>query len=68
VLQIAVDARPAIFERVLQAVVSEPDRARRNEMYNALGRARDGGVRRTTPAKPGRSCSRRPPEVISRHA
>jgi cytosol alanyl aminopeptidase len=41
VLQIAVDARPEIFERTLKDVVTETDRSRRQEMLNALASVRD---------------------------
>ncbi|MEO7095952.1 MAG: M1 family metallopeptidase [Polyangiales bacterium] len=41
VLDIAVDAQPALFARVLKDVRTEPDRARREEMYAALGGVRD---------------------------
>ncbi|HWO18600.1 MAG TPA: M1 family metallopeptidase [Kofleriaceae bacterium] len=41
VLSIAVDARPELFERVLQAVRREPERSRREEMLWALAGVRD---------------------------
>jgi alanyl aminopeptidase len=41
ILQIAVDARPEIFERTLKEVVTERDRSRRQEMLNALATVRD---------------------------
>ncbi len=41
VLVIAVDATPALFERILKEAPLEPDRARRQEMYAALARVRD---------------------------
>jgi hypothetical protein len=41
VLEIAVDARPEIFERILKEAPGEPDRAHRQEMYDALGTVRD---------------------------
>ena len=41
VLSIAVDAKPELFERIRKDVVTEPDRARRAEMFDALGSVRD---------------------------
>ena len=41
VLSIAVDAKPEVFERIRKDVVTEPDRARRLEMFSALGSVRD---------------------------
>jgi alanyl aminopeptidase len=41
VLRIGVDANPALFERVMKEIKTEPDRARREEMYEALGSVRD---------------------------
>ncbi len=41
VLVIAVDANPALFERILKDAPAETDRARRQEMYEALGSVRD---------------------------
>ncbi len=41
VLQIAVDARPAIFEDVFKAAAAEPDRSRRDAIFSALARVRD---------------------------
>ncbi|CAN5898873.1 M1 family metallopeptidase [soil metagenome] len=41
VLAIAVDAQPAVFARILKDVRTEPDRAHREEMYEALGETRD---------------------------
>ena len=41
VLQIAVDANPALFDRVLKEVVTEADRTRRQEMLRALATVRD---------------------------
>jgi hypothetical protein len=41
VLQIAVDARPEIFERTLKEVVTESDRSKRQEMLQALATVRD---------------------------
>ncbi len=41
VLEIAVDANPALFARILKDVRTEPDRAHREEMYEALGFTRD---------------------------
>ena len=41
VLAIAVDARPEVFERIRKDVVTERDRARRKEMFSALGAVRD---------------------------
>ncbi|HLL23148.1 MAG TPA: M1 family aminopeptidase, partial [Kofleriaceae bacterium] len=41
VLAIAVDAKPEIFERTLREVAAEPDRAKRNAMFDALGSVRD---------------------------
>ncbi len=40
-LAIAVDARPDLFARALRDVRTEPDRARRGELYAALGGVRD---------------------------
>lgn len=40
-LAIAVDAKPELFARILREVTDEPDRARRNSMYSALGGVRD---------------------------
>jgi alanyl aminopeptidase len=47
ILITAVDNRPALFERILREVASEPDRARRTEMYRALGRVHDPAQQRT---------------------
>ena len=41
VLSIAVDASPEVFDRILRDVRTEQDRARRGEMYGALGSVRD---------------------------
>src|SRR5260221_13144289 len=41
VLEIAVDARPDLFDRILKAVPAEPDRTRRDEMLGALSGVRD---------------------------
>ncbi|MBA3463790.1 MAG: M1 family metallopeptidase [Deltaproteobacteria bacterium] len=41
VLEIAVDAKPEVFARILKEVRTEPDRTRRDEMYGALGSVRD---------------------------
>ena len=41
ILDIAVDARPEMFARILKDVRTEPDRNRREEMYEALGAVRD---------------------------
>lgn len=41
VLDIAVDASPVLFAKILKEVRTEPDRARRQEMYDALGGVRD---------------------------
>ena len=41
VLEIAVDAKPELFAKILKAVRTEPDRAHREEMYAALARTRD---------------------------
>jgi alanyl aminopeptidase len=42
ILDIAVDASPALFDRVLKDVVAgEPDRSKRTEMLHALGAVRD---------------------------
>jgi hypothetical protein len=41
VLAIAVDAKPELFDRALEEVNQETDRARRNEIYQALGSVRD---------------------------
>ena len=41
VLEIAVDAKPEVFARILKEVRTEPDRRRRDEMYEALGAVRD---------------------------
>lgn len=41
VLQIAVDADNATFERILKGVPTEPDRGRRREMFEALAKVRD---------------------------
>ena len=46
VLQIAVDADPARFTTVEQSLATEPDRARRDEIYNALAKVRDGARQR----------------------
>ena len=41
VLQIAVDADPALFERTMKEVVTEADRSKRQEMLRALASVRD---------------------------
>jgi alanyl aminopeptidase len=41
VLDLAVDAKPEVFARILKEVRTEPDRTRRDEMYEALGGVRD---------------------------
>jgi alanyl aminopeptidase len=41
VLAIAVDAKPELFEKTLRDVAGEPDRAKREAMYAALGSVRD---------------------------
>jgi alanyl aminopeptidase len=41
VLQLAVDARPEIFDRILKDIVTETDRTRRQDMLNALANVRD---------------------------
>jgi alanyl aminopeptidase len=41
ILQIAVDAKPEIFERTLKEVVTERDRSKRQEMLTALASVRD---------------------------
>ena len=41
VLSVAVDARPAVFDKVLAEVVGEPDRTKRQDMQNALAGVRD---------------------------
>jgi cytosol alanyl aminopeptidase len=41
VLQIAVDANPALFERTLKEVLTETDRSKRQEMLRALATVRD---------------------------
>ncbi len=41
VLNIAVDASPQLFDKILADVKTEPDRARRSEMFDALGGVRD---------------------------
>ena len=41
VLRVAVDASPILFDRILRDVKAEPDRARRGEMFAALGSVRD---------------------------
>ena len=41
VLAVAVDADPARFEQVLGEIVTEPSRARRQEMFHALAAVRD---------------------------
>ena len=41
VLAIAVDADPALFDKILTDVKTEPDRTRRDEMLSALGGVRD---------------------------
>jgi hypothetical protein len=41
VLQIAVDANPALFDRTLKEVVTEADRSKRQEMLRALASVRD---------------------------
>ncbi|MEO8701312.1 MAG: M1 family aminopeptidase, partial [Kofleriaceae bacterium] len=43
VLAIAVDAKPEIFDRILKDVMSETDRSRRAEMFEALAGVRDLG-------------------------
>jgi hypothetical protein len=43
ILQIAVDAKPEIFERTLKDVATERDRSRRQEMLTALASVRDPG-------------------------
>jgi alanyl aminopeptidase len=43
VLSVAVDARPELFDKILKDVVTEPDRARRGDMINALAGVRDIG-------------------------
>jgi len=40
-LQIAVDANPALFERIMKEVVTEADRSKRQEMLRALASVRD---------------------------
>jgi alanyl aminopeptidase len=40
-LEIAADARPDLFERLLREVRTEPDRSRREEVYFALAGVRD---------------------------
>jgi alanyl aminopeptidase len=41
ILDIAVDAKPEVFAKILKDVRTEPDRNRREEMYVALGGVRD---------------------------
>ncbi len=41
VLRVAVDADPALFDRVLSALPTEPDRRTRTDMISALGQVRD---------------------------
>ncbi|HEY0189516.1 MAG TPA: M1 family metallopeptidase [Kofleriaceae bacterium] len=41
VLDLAVDASPAVFDRVRKEVMTEQDRTRRTEMLHALGSVRD---------------------------
>ncbi len=41
VLEIAVDAKQDVFDAILRDVRTEPDRARRGEMFGALGAVRD---------------------------
>lgn len=41
ILDIAVDAKPEVFAKILKDVRTEPDRNRREEMYAALGAVRD---------------------------
>ena len=41
VLNVAVDASPQLFDRILSDLKTEPDRARRSEMFDALGGVRD---------------------------
>jgi aminopeptidase N len=41
VLEIAVDARPEVFDRILRDVMTETDRQRRDEMLGALAGVRD---------------------------
>jgi alanyl aminopeptidase len=41
VLEIAVDASPAMFDRIFKDVTSEPDRTKRGEMLRALSAVRD---------------------------
>ncbi len=41
VLQIAVDARPDVFERTMKEVLTESDRSKRQEMLRALANVRD---------------------------
>ncbi len=41
VLRVAVDADPALFDRVLSALSTEPDRRMRTDMIAALGQVRD---------------------------
>ena len=41
VLRVAIDADPALFDRVLSALPTEPDRRMRTDMISALGQVRD---------------------------
>ncbi len=41
VLNVAVDASSPLFDKILSDVKTEPDRARRSEMFDALGSVRD---------------------------
>src|SRR5678816_3466594 len=41
VLELAVDASPDVFARILHDAPTEPDRARREEMFAALAGVRD---------------------------
>ena len=41
ILKIATDAKPALFEQLLRELASEPERAKRNDMFAALGAVRD---------------------------
>jgi cytosol alanyl aminopeptidase len=41
VLELALDAKPELFEKLLKEAPAEPDRARRQELYTALASVRD---------------------------
>ena len=41
IMQIAADAKPEIYERLLRDVMTETERGRRNDLFGALGAVRD---------------------------